>query len=230
VRELEAFSYTVAHDLRAPLRAIDGYTGHLSQSLLGDAGDTEGLLGKIRRNVGSMERLIDGLLNYARLGRQGLRGASVDMAALAGGVAATVAETHPGVSIEVGSVAGAFGDAEMLRQVWTNLIDNACKFAGASVAPRVEIGSRRDETGWIYFVRDNGVGIDMRYAHRLFRVFERLHNDPRFAGSGVGLAIVHRIVQRHGGSIWAEGEPGRGATFHFRIPEVADAEASLVGQ
>ena len=219
VRELEAFSYTVAHDLRAPLRAIDGFSCYLGQTLRdSQAGEVPALLSKIRRNVGSMDRLIDGLLNYARLGRQDVRGVPVDMTGLARNVSQLLAETYPQVDIEVDALPDTFGDPHMLQQVWTNLIGNACKFAAVQPTPRVAVGCAADASGAVYFVRDNGVGFDMRYSHRLFRVFERLHTDPELGGTGVGLAVVQRVLQRHAGAVWAEGSPGEGATFYFRLP------------
>jgi light-regulated signal transduction histidine kinase (bacteriophytochrome) len=219
VRELEAFSYTVAHDLRAPLRAIDGFSCYLGQTLRdSQAGEVPALLSKIRRNVGSMDRLIDGLLNYARLGRQDVRGVLVDMSGLARNVSKLLAETYPQVDIAVDALPDTFGDLQMLQQVWTNLIGNACKFAAVQATPRVTVGCATDAGGTVYFVRDNGVGFDMRYSHRLFRVFERLHTDPEFGGTGVGLAVVQRVLQRHAGAVWAEGSPGEGATFYFRLP------------
>ena len=220
VRELEAFSYTVAHDLRAPLRAIDGFSCYLGQTLReSQVGEVPALLSKIRRNVGSMDRLIDGLLNYARLGRQDVRGVPVDMTELAKNASTLLAETHSHVDIAIDTLPAAFGDPQMLQQVWMNLIGNACKFAAGQAAPRVTVGSTTDASGTIYFVCDNGVGFDMRYSHRLFRVFERLHTDPLFGGTGVGLAVVQRVLQRHAGAVWAEGTPGDGATFYFRLPD-----------
>jgi light-regulated signal transduction histidine kinase (bacteriophytochrome) len=217
VRELEAFSYTVAHDLRAPLRAIDGFSSHLAHSLAEPPSTpSSALLTKIRRNVGSMDRLIDGLLNYARLGRQSLQAAPVDMAALARAARQELAAAHPAVLVEIGELPGAQGDPEVLRQVWVNLLDNACKFSRDRDEPRVVAGANVDASGCVYFVRDNGIGFDTRYQNRLFRVFERLHTDPSFGGAGVGLAIVQRIVHRHGGRVWAESSP-EGSTFYFSL-------------
>jgi PAS domain S-box-containing protein len=220
VRELEAFSYTVAHDLRAPLRAIDGFSSYLVQELPPrEPGGASDLIGKIRRNVGCMDRLIDGLLNYARLGRQTFRPVPVDMTALANEVRGELADSHSGTKITIDAMPGALGDPQMLRQVWSNLIGNACKFSQGKDAPQVAIGSTTDAEGTIYFVWDNGVGFDMRYRDRLFRVFERLHTDVQFGGTGVGLAVVQRVMQRHSGVVWAEGFPGEGSTFYFRLPD-----------
>ena len=220
VRELEAFSYTVAHDLRAPLRAIDGFSSYLAEELrCGASDESKALIGKIRRNVAGMDSLIDGLLTYARLGRQSFKRVPVDMEKLVHEVWAQIADAWPGVSADIGSLPGTQGDPELLRQVWANLLGNACKFSSGSPTPRVEVGSTRDAEGTMFFVRDNGVGFDMRFADKLFRVFERLHDDHQFSGTGVGLAIVQRVVQRHGGVAWAHGATGQGATFHFRLPE-----------
>jgi PAS domain S-box-containing protein len=222
VRELEAFSYTVAHDLRAPLRAIDGFSCYLGESMKSSDGqEASALLGKIRRNVGSMDRLIDGLLNYARVGRQAFVPGAVDMNHLAESVRSDLAASYPDVQIRIDPLPGALGDAEMLRQVWANLLTNACKFSRSQGSPAVTVGSTTHQDGTVYFVCDNGVGFDMRYSDRLFRVFERLHTDAQYGGTGVGLAIVQRIMQRHAGTVWGVGAPGDGATFFFRLPDRA---------
>jgi PAS domain S-box-containing protein len=225
VRELEAFSYTVAHDLRAPLRAIDGFSTYLSRAIDAQAPEAAALLAKIRRNVGSMDHLIDGLLKYARLGRQTFRAGPVDMGAIAEEARRELAEAYPGVEVRIDALPSAFGDPDMLRQVWTNLLGNACKFSHGRPAPRVAVGSTRDAQGTVYFVWDNGVGFDMRYRDRLFRVFERLHPDAQFPGAGVGLAVVQRVIHRHSGTVWAEGFPGEGSTFYFRLPDPPQVDA-----
>ena len=224
VRELEAFSYTVAHDLRAPLRAIDGFSCYLGESMrYSDGQEATALLGKIRRNVGSMDRLIDGLLDYARLGRQSFAPGPVNMNELVASVRGDLSAAYPQVEIRVDALPDTVGDAEMLRQVWSNLLANACKFSRSQASPAVSVGSTSHADGTVYFVCDNGVGFDMRYSDRLFRVFERLHTDAQFGGTGVGLAIVQRIMQRHSGTVWGEGSPGDGATFFFRLPNTAPA-------
>lgn len=220
-QELETFSYSVSHDLRAPLRAIDGF----SRILLEDhraALDTEGerLLGVIRANTKRMAELIDDLLTFSRFSRKSLDAGPVEMQAL---VQAVVEDLRNGVApkpveIVVGPLSKAYGDAALLRQVWANLIGNALKFTRTRPQPRVEIGSMDGASETVFSVRDNGVGFDMEYARKLFGVFQRLHQAEEFEGSGVGLAIVQRIVHRHGGRVWAEAEPGRGATFYFTLP------------
>jgi light-regulated signal transduction histidine kinase (bacteriophytochrome) len=218
VRELDAFSHTVAHDLRAPLRAIDGFSSYLQRTVAtAEAPAATALVGKIRRNVGFMDRLIDGLLDYARIGRQKLEQAPVDMNALVAEARRSVVARYPGVRIDSEALPAGFGDAAMLGQAWAMLLDNACKFSADSPEPCVHVGCLPGPDGATYFVRDNGIGFDMRYADRLFGVFERLHADSEFAGAGVGLALVRRIVRRHGGRVWAESRPGQGATFSFVI-------------
>jgi PAS domain S-box-containing protein len=217
--ELEAFSYTVAHDLRAPLRAIDGYSHLLGDAAAtGEANEVPDLLAKIRRNVTGMERLIDGLLHYARLGRQNLARVPVDMARLAAEARLTLADQYPRTGIVIEPMPTVHGDPEMLRQVLMNLLANACKFSRDVESPRVVVSARPEAGGTTFRVQDNGVGFDMAYADKLFGMFQRLHTEREFGGSGVGLAVVARIVSRHGGRAWAEGAPGRGATFSFFLP------------
>jgi len=219
--ELESFSYSVSHDLRAPLRAIDGY----AQALLEDHAarlDAEGqrLLGVVRENAQRMGQLIDGLLRFARFGRQSMTMAPIDMMDLARRVVAEVQQgggsALPPVAID--PLPPAMGDKTLIRQVLANLVANAVKFSRGRARPDVRIGARPQGAEVIYFVRDNGIGFDMRYADKLFQVFGRLHRAEEFEGTGVGLALVQRIVQRHGGRVWAESVPDRGATFHFTLP------------
>jgi len=219
-RELEKFSYSVSHDLRSPLRAIAGFA-----RLLGDehaaALDAEGrrLLNVVQVNVERMGRLIDDLLALSRFSRQPLVRVPVDMAALVAGVLAdrAAAEAPRGADIVVGELPPADGDPALLRQVWEHLIDNGVKFSAGRDAPRVEIGAHGDHGATVYTVRDNGVGFDMEYAEKVFEVFQRLQPQSDFEGTGVGLAIVRRVIHRHGGRIWAEAAPGRGATFSFTL-------------
>ncbi len=219
--ELESFSYSVSHDLRAPLRAIDGY----ALALLEDHAarlDAEGqrLLGVVRENAQRMGQLIDGLLRFARFGRQAMTMAPIDMMDLARRVVAEVQQgggsALPPVAID--PLPPAMGDKTLIRQVLANLVANAVKFSRGRARPDVRIGARPQGAEVIYFVRDNGIGFDMRYADKLFQVFGRLHRAEEFEGTGVGLALVQRIVQRHGGRVWAESVPDRGATFHFTLP------------
>lgn len=220
VHELEAFSYTVSHDLRAPLRSISGY----SQILLRDharglAPDALDCLHRVSRGAQRMGRLIDDLLRFARLGRHALTPRRVAMARLAREVIDSLAEPAAGhrVEFEISEMPSCDGDPTLLRQVLVNLIDNAVKYSRSRTIARIEIKSRVDGDETVYFVRDNGVGFDMRYADRLFGVFQRLVGTHEYEGTGVGLAIVQRIVHRHGGRVWAEAAVDQGATFSFTI-------------
>lgn len=221
-KELEAFSYSVSHDLRAPLRAIDGF----SRLVLEDHAahlDTEGqrFLTTIRASTKRMGVLIDDLLAFSRLGRTALRKSIVDMTALAQSVVNDLRqESDRTVEVTIEPLAPALADSSMIRQVFTNLIANALKFTRPHPHAAVTIGCRHGGHDTIYFVRDNGVGFDMQYAHKLFGVFQRLHSQEEFEGTGVGLALVQRIIQRHGGRVWAEGKVNEGATIHFTITRV----------
>ena len=220
-KELESFSYSVAHDLRAPLRAIDGYALMLEEDHAAHL-DAEGKrsLSVVRGEAQRMGQLIDDLLAFSRLGRSALAMQEVDMATL---VRAVVDELTPAATsrpqLAVREMPKANGDPVLLRQVWVNLISNAIKFTGPYAQPQIEIGGHRDGERCVYFVRDNGVGFDMRYYDKLFGVFQRFHRAEDFPGSGVGLAIVSRIVSRHGGTVWAEGKINEGATFYFALPK-----------
>jgi PAS domain S-box-containing protein len=220
-QELERFSYSVSHDLRAPLRAIHGYAQALWEDHAAKLGD-EGrrLLAVIRDSAKLGGELIDGLLNFSRVGRQALARRPVDLTALAGSVVAELRQTQGSVAVEVvlSPLPPASGDAALLRHVLVNLIGNAFKFSAKRAHPKVEIGARQDGPEVAYYVKDNGVGFDMEYAGKLFGVFQRLHRPDEFEGTGVGLALAQRIVQRHGGRIWAEAKVDEGATFFFTLP------------
>ena len=218
-RELEAFSYTISHDLRAPLRHIDGYARMLQE----DAGeqldaDMRRYLDTISDSSRRMGMLIDDLLAYARLGRKPLDCVRVDMHALTAQVAHEVANGQ-GSAIDIAPLPEAHADPVLLRQVWLNLISNAVKYSAPRGADaRIEIAGESADGRVRYHIRDNGVGFDMRYADKLFGVFQRLHTQEEFEGTGVGLAIVRQIVERHGGRIWADAAPGEGATFFVELP------------
>jgi PAS domain S-box-containing protein len=220
-KELESFSYSVSHDLRAPLRAVDGYARMLEEDY-GPRLDDEGrrLLAVVRESSQRMGRLIDDLLAFSRLGRQEPAKQACDMTSLAQEV---VHELRNGstASIELGALPRVQADRALLRQVWANLVGNALKYSGKRADARIEIGGREENGEAIYWVRDNGAGFDMRYVGKLFGVFQRLHRADEFDGTGVGLAIVQRVVSRHGGRVWAEGKPGEGACFHFSLPRQA---------
>jgi len=224
--ELEAFSYSVSHDLRAPLRAIHGFARILLEDHgAGMDGEAKRVLGVIDENTRRMGQLIDDLLAFSRLGRKEIETARVDMAELVRGVVDEI-RRHAGdrpLEITVGSLPPARGDRNMLRQAVTNLLDNAAKFTRKRTPGRIEVGSQANGAEAVYYVKDNGAGFDPRYASKLFGVFQRLHRAEEFEGTGVGLAIVQRVVQRHGGRVWAEGKLDGGATFYFTLPGVSNA-------
>ncbi len=220
ISELEAFSYSISHDLRAPLRAINGYAAILAAEHANVlTGEGRALLERIETNAARMAQLIDGLLDFARLARIEVVQSDVDMRELATAAVSEVTSVgeHKPSELAVEDLPPARGDAQMLRQVWVNLVANALKFSSPKPKPMITIGGeqRGDET--VYWVRDNGVGFDMAYAEKLFGVFNRLHRAEEFPGVGVGLAIVRRIVTRHGGRVWAESVPGEGSTFYFTV-------------
>jgi signal transduction histidine kinase len=229
-KELEAFAYSVSHDLRAPLRAIDGFGRKLETSFadaLGDEGRRQ--IGIIRSNTQRMGQLIDDLLSFSRMGRRDMVHAEVDMLALLQEVAqeSCANEKDRKIDVRIDSIVPARGDGAMLRQVWVNLLSNAVKFTRPRPQALIEVGSRRDGGELVYWVRDNGVGFDMQYADKLFGVFQRLHGMAEFEGTGVGLALSQRIILRHGGRIWADAQLERGATFYFSLPaDSADVAAT----
>jgi len=228
-KELESFSYSVSHDLRAPLRAIDGFALMLEEDYTEQRLDAEGLryLSVIRQNSRRMGALIDDLLAFSRLGRQPVAQGEVNVDSLVREVVEEVLHTEPPVDrsqsaaaphIEVEPLPPARGDRGLLRQVWANLIANAVKYSSKAARPFIQVSGRQVGAESHYSVRDNGVGFDMEYAEQLFRVFQRLHRADEFSGTGVGLAIVHRVVTRHGGRVWAEGKVDQGAVFSFALP------------
>jgi len=221
-KELEAFSYSVSHDLRAPLRAVNGFAEIVLEEC-GQQLNEEGrrYLERIRLGGQRMGVLIDDLLEFSRLSRQPLNRREVDTVKLVQAVLDESAAQNEGRMIEakLGKIPACQGDPALLKQVWVNLISNAVKYTRGRHPAVIEIGCERKNNEDIYFVRDNGTGFDMQYANKLFRVFQRLHRADEFEGTGVGLAIVQRIVHRHGGRIWAEAAEGRGATFYFTLEE-----------
>ncbi len=220
-KELEGFSYSVSHDLRAPLRAIDGFSRILLEDYA-DKLDPEGrrVLNVVRDSTVRMSRLIDDILAFSRAARLDMKPEPVAMTAL---VRQTLADDFAPVvagralPIDIGPLPEAHGDRAMLQRVWANLLDNAIKFTVPKPDARIEVGASAGDGETVYYVRDNGVGFDMQYVNKLFGVFQRLHG-AEFPGTGIGLAIVKRIVNRHGGRVWAEGKIGGGATFYFTLP------------
>ena len=218
-RDLESFSYSVSHDLRAPLRAITGFAVALQEESAGTLDDEGKRLLRIVLDQGRMMgKLIDDLLEFSRLGRQALVTSNIDMSAL---VAQVLQELRQDAApaIALPPLPDAAGDPALIKQVWVNLLANAIKFSANAPAPRIEVTGHADGVENVYCVRDNGAGFDMRQYYMLFGVFQRLHRSEEFPGTGVGLAIVERIVTRHGGRVWAEGEVGKGATFYFALPK-----------
>ena len=232
-RELEAFSYSVSHDLRAPLRAIIGYARMLEEDHARQL-DAEGLrlLGVVGHEASRMGGLIDDLLAFSRLARQAMQHTVVDMDALARAVFDDLRAHEPkrDLRLSVGPLPPAQGDPPMIRQVFVNLLSNAIKYTRPRPCAEIEVGSRREGQDTVYFVKDNGVGFDMRYANKLFGVFQRLHSEADFEGTGVGLALVHRIIARHGGRIWADSVINQGATFSFTLPTPAGQDSALAAR
>jgi light-regulated signal transduction histidine kinase (bacteriophytochrome) len=222
-KELEAFAYSVSHDLRAPLRAIDGFSRILAEEYQ-DRLDAEGLrlLAVVRTNTQKMDQLITDLLDLSRLTRNQMQFSRIDMTALASTIYQEIAvpETQQKFAFSVKSLPDAYGDAMLMRQVWSNLLANAIKYTLPSNKRIIEVGGYRESDTNVYYVKDSGVGFNQEYTHKLFGVFQRLHSADEFDGTGVGLAIVQRIIHRHGGSVWAEGQNNQGATFYFSLPSM----------
>ena len=220
-KELEAFSYSVSHDLRAPLRGIDGFSRILQEDYAKQI-DAEGhrFLKNVILNTARMGQLIDDLLAFSRLSRQEVRKWAVDMTDIAQAIVIEQKRVEQGrpFIVTVHPLGSAVCDGAMIRQVWQNLISNAFKFTRHQPNPRIEIGSQHDDKEIVYYVRDNGAGFDMKYIDKLFGVFQRLHRQDEFEGTGVGLGIVQRVVSRHGGRVWAEAKLNEGATFYFTLP------------
>jgi PAS domain S-box-containing protein len=219
-KELEAFSYSVSHDLRSPLRTVDGF----SQVVLEDFGPQlpeEGRrhLQTIRDGAQRMGILIDDLLTFSRLSRQPLHKQTVNMSRMARATFDELSSEKRGrnVEIDISELAPAHGDPALLKQVWVNLLSNALKYTRKRETAVIEVGCKHENGADVFFVSDNGTGFDMQYAHKLFGVFQRLHRAEDFEGTGVGLAIVQRVIHRHGGRVWAEAVEGTGATFYFTL-------------
>jgi signal transduction histidine kinase len=219
-KELEAFSYSVSHDLRAPLRAIEGFAGILGEDYASQLEpEAQRYLDVIVSSAGKMNRLIDDLLAFSRLSRVDMELRSLDMNVLAKSVVSDLRkkESERPMEIIVQPLPEAEGDAALIRKVWLNLVSNAFKFTRKKSEARIEIGGYAEPETNVYYVRDNGTGFDMQYAPKLFGIFQRLHRVEEFEGSGVGLAICQRILHRHGGRIWTEAKPEEGATFYFTL-------------
>ncbi len=220
-RELESFSYSVSHDLRAPLRSIHGYMNIFAEEYGGKLDDeATRLITIIQHNARRMGQLIDDLLSFSRLGRKELMKGTISMEDMVDSIWEELLKEQDGRDIDFtrASLPPAFADSVTMRHVWTNLLSNALKYTGRKTKAIIEVGGHEEGERVLYFVRDNGSGFDMRYYQKLFGVFQRLHSQEEFEGTGVGLAICQRILHRHGGTIWADARPDAGATFYFALP------------
>jgi signal transduction histidine kinase len=220
-KELESFSYSVSHDLRSPLRAINGFTQVLAEDYA-DKFDEDGriVMAEIIANSKRMGELIDNLLEFSHIGKQKLSIANINMKDLVDTVVRELQqqETHRVINVSVRPLTDSKGDRNLIKQVLINLISNAFKYTGKETVAQVEIGSYTKDDQEIYYVKDNGVGFDMRYYEKLFGVFQRLHSNNEFEGTGVGLAIIHRVIAKHAGVVWAEAKVDEGACFYFSLP------------
>ncbi|MHA4844111.1 sensor histidine kinase [Flavitalea antarctica] len=220
-KELEAFSYSVSHDLRTPLRAVSGYSMMLKEDYESKL-DAEGnrIIDNIVSNTKMMGQLIDDLLTFSKMARLETIYVSIDMNRLVQRCLEDLANEQCGHEITIAALPACSGDVTMLRQVWFNLLGNAIKYSSKKEKPQIEIGAIDDPRFHVYYVRDNGAGFDMKYANKLFGVFQRLHRQDEFEGTGLGLALVKRIISKHGGEIWADASPNQGATFYFNVPKI----------
>ncbi len=229
-KELEAFSYSVSHDLRAPLRAIDGFSDIVIQRFASQMpSEAQRLLNVVSTSSKRMGQLIDDLLGFSHLGRQPLSQQPVKISDLVHDIVDELRKEQSDrhVEVGVGNLPDCVGDPPLIRQALVNLLSNAFKYTRKKEKPTIEVNHRQSEGKTVYFVRDNGAGFDMEYAGKLFGVFQRLHSSDQYEGTGVGLSIVQRIIQRHGGRIWAEAEVNKGATFYFTLPGDSSSNAAV---
>ena len=221
-KELEAFSYSVSHDLKAPVRAIEGFSRRLVAKHSAKL-DTEAirLLNIVCTNAKRMDHLINDLLAFSRLGQQQIRKSIIDLSVLAKQVFQQLLIQAPerDLQLTVNDLPPALGDPNLINQVMVNLLANAVKYTRTGKTAVIEVGGRTEGSETVYYVKDNGIGFDERYAHKIFGTFERLHSADEYEGTGIGLAIVKRIIERHGGRVWAEGKVNEGATFYFALPK-----------
>jgi light-regulated signal transduction histidine kinase (bacteriophytochrome) len=229
-KELESFSYSVSHDLRAPLRAIDGYSRMILKRQE-DRFDEETVrqFRSIRDNVETMGRLIDALLAFSRLGKQEMSKVGIDTEEIIRDVWQNLLTVNPGrnMTLHIKKMPAALGDRALIREVYSNLLGNAVKFTRNREITEIEAGSLHKGGETIYYIRDNGVGFDMKYYDKLFGVFQRLHSPNDYEGTGIGLALVQRIIKRHGGRVWAESKDDHGACFSFTLPRGANPDQHL---
>ncbi len=220
-KDLESFSYSISHDLKAPLRAITGFSQILVQDHLEELNEeSRALLDKVRRNAETMEMLINDILEFSRAGRAEIGMTVIDTSNLVKGIVDELAAGSGGrdIRFKIGVLPSAVGDASVVRQIFYNLLSNAVKFTRGENHAEIEVGGSEKEGETMYYVRDNGAGFDQRYADKLFGVFQRLHSAKEFEGTGIGLAIVKRFINKLGGRVWAEGKVNEGATFYFTLP------------
>ena len=222
-KELEAFSYSVSHDLKAPVRAIEGFSRRLVAKHAANL-DTEGirLLNVVCTNTKRMNQLIDDLLAFSRLGQQQIRKSVIDLSVLTKHIFQQFLDQAPerDLQLTVNDLPLVLGDPNLIKQVMVNLLANAIKYTRPGKPAVIEVGGRSEGSETFYYIKDNGIGFDERYAHKIFGTFERLHSADEYEGTGIGLAIVKRIIERHGGRVWAEGKLNDGATFYFALPKL----------
>ncbi len=220
-KELDSFAYSVSHDLRVPLRAVDGFSRILIEDYE-DKLDEEGkrLINIIRGNTLKMGQLIDDILQLSRVSRQDIKKSEIDMESLVRNIFEELkSSNNRNIQLEVKHLPPAYADRTLIQQILVNLISNSIKFTRPRETAVIKVGAEKGEDENIYYVRDNGVGFDMNYVNKLFGLFQRLHGQEEFEGTGVGLSIVQRIIRRHGGRVWGEGKVGEGATIYFTIPQ-----------
>lgn len=218
--ELQAFSYSVSHDLRAPLRTMKGFVSLLLEEYKNKLDDTgRDYLVRIEKNADQMNRLIEDMLSLSKISRKDMVMQDIDLSTLSIAIIDELKKSQPQrqVEISIQSNIHARGDEQLLKIALTNLLSNAWKYTSKALRPRIELGKLVKDSETVFFVRDNGAGFPMEHINKLFKPFQRLHSDKEFTGTGIGLAIVHQVISRHGGRIWAEGEVGKGATFYFTL-------------
>jgi light-regulated signal transduction histidine kinase (bacteriophytochrome) len=228
-QELESFSYSVSHDLRGPVRAIHGFADIAKdECLAGNSAQAVERLDRVIKAADRMNLLIDAFISMARISRAELRIEKINLSRIAEEVLGFLRSANPARKVEAVIAPGleCHGDERLLRIALENLIGNAWKFTARKESARIEVGATQQDGAQVFFVRDNGAGFDRSLAHKLFRAFERLHHTSQFEGLGVGLSTVHRVIEKHAGRIWAEGEEGQGATFYFTVPEQPQTASS----
>lgn len=220
--EMEAFSYSVSHDLQSPLRKIMAYATLFEKKYVGTLdGDGTRILESMVRNTKKMSKLIEDLLKFSQLGRKQVEHEKINMSDLVSSISQDflVDDLEQRIEFTINSLPSVKGDAALIRQVWINLFSNAIKYSKYKLKTKIEVGFYKKINHIVYYLKDNGIGFEMEYHDKLFGVFQRLHSQEEFEGTGIGLAIVQKIVQRHGGNVWAESIPGEGSSFYFSLPE-----------